>query len=137
MAWRGQGGRRAKGAPRRPDPELDSTAWLEELEREAAQDEDDEEDWASTPPRPPGGWSSTHCPAPQPPPDPGWSPASDGRGGDGGIRRLGRRRRTGRHHDGLRPRLVGGARRPATRSGSRPGQTPTRVGPVRRGGGPT
>jgi hypothetical protein len=48
MAWRGQGGRRAKGRRGDQDPALDSTAWLEELEREAAQAEDDEEDWAST-----------------------------------------------------------------------------------------
>jgi hypothetical protein len=80
MAWRGQGGRRAKGRRGDQDPALDSTAWLEELEREAAQDEDDEEDWASTlrgrraagPPPP--------VPPPQPPPDPGWGPATDGRG---------------------------------------------------------
>ncbi|HSK36974.1 MAG TPA: hypothetical protein VLA80_09575, partial [Actinomycetota bacterium] len=50
MSWRGQGGRRAKGRRGDQDPELDNTAWLAELEREAAQagDDEDEEDWAST-----------------------------------------------------------------------------------------
>ena len=50
MAWRGQGGgKRAKGRRGDQDPELDNTAWLAELEREAAaQADDDEEDWAST-----------------------------------------------------------------------------------------
>ena len=51
MAWRGQGGgKRAKGRRGDQDPELDNTAWLAELEREAAAqaDDDEEEDWAST-----------------------------------------------------------------------------------------
>ena len=48
MSWRGQGGRRAKGRRGDQDPELDNTAWLAELEREAAQAADDEDDWAST-----------------------------------------------------------------------------------------
>ena len=50
MSWRGQGGKRAKGRRGDQDPELDNTAWLAELEREAAAqaDEDDEDDWAST-----------------------------------------------------------------------------------------
>jgi hypothetical protein len=93
MSWRGQGGRRAKGR-RGQDPEIDNTAWLAELEREAAQagDDEDEEDWASTlrgrrsngpqpqsPPAPPaaerGGWDPQDPPpaaerdwAPQTPP---------------------------------------------------------------------
>ena len=50
MSWRGQGGKRAKGRRGDQDPELDNTAWLAELEREAAAqaDDDDEDDWAST-----------------------------------------------------------------------------------------
>ncbi|HEY7605895.1 MAG TPA: hypothetical protein VID07_03830, partial [Actinomycetes bacterium] len=49
MSWRGQGGgKRAKGRRGDQDPELDNTAWLEELEREAAQADEDEDDWAST-----------------------------------------------------------------------------------------
>ena len=51
MAWRGQGGgKRAKGRRGDQDPELDNTAWLAELAREAAAqaDDDEEEDWAST-----------------------------------------------------------------------------------------
>jgi hypothetical protein len=48
MSWRGQGGRRAKGRRGDQDPELDNTAWLAELEREAAQADDDEDDWADT-----------------------------------------------------------------------------------------
>ena len=48
MSWRGQGGRRAKGRRGDQDPELDNTAWLAELEREAAaQADDDEDDWVS------------------------------------------------------------------------------------------
>src|SRR5919107_1388713 len=48
--WRGQGGRRSKGRRGDQDPELDNTAWLAELEREAAQadDDEDEDDWADT-----------------------------------------------------------------------------------------
>jgi hypothetical protein len=76
MSWRGQSGKRAKGRRGDQDPELDNTAWLAELEREAAAqaDDDDEDDWASTlrgrrPPVPP-----TPTPAP-PPPDPGWPPS--------------------------------------------------------------
>ena len=48
MSWRGQGGKRAKGRRGDQDPELDNTAWLAELEREAAQADEDEDDWAST-----------------------------------------------------------------------------------------
>ena len=51
MAWRGQGGKRAKGRRGDQDPELDNnTAWLAELEQEAAarSDDEDEDDWAST-----------------------------------------------------------------------------------------
>ena len=86
MSWRGQGGRRAKGRRGDQDPELDNTAWLAELEREAAQADDEEDDWASTlrsrrspgpaaaapppPPAPDPGWA----PPDRPPPDPGWSP---------------------------------------------------------------
>ena len=80
MAWRGQGGRRAKGRRGDQDPELDSTAWLEELEREAAQAEDDEEDWASTLRGRRAAGPRPTAPPPQPPPDPGWAPATDGRG---------------------------------------------------------
>src|SRR5919107_252978 len=46
--WRGQGGRRARGRRGDQDPGLDNTAWLAELEREAAQADDDEDDWADT-----------------------------------------------------------------------------------------
>ena len=79
MSWRGQGGRRAKGR-RGQDPEIDNTAWLAELEREAAQAGDDEDDWASTlrgrrasgpsPPAPPTSepsWAPTSDPSPPPP----------------------------------------------------------------------
>jgi hypothetical protein len=82
MSWRGQGGKRAKGRRGDQDPELDNTAWLAELEREAAQAGDDEDDWASTlrsrraagtpppavPPAPAGP------PAPGPPPAGSWPP---------------------------------------------------------------
>jgi hypothetical protein len=76
MSRRGQGGRRAKGRRDSQEPELDSTAWLAELEREAARagDDEDEEEWASTlrgrrSPDPPP-------PAPPVPPaaEPGWAP---------------------------------------------------------------
>ena len=80
MAWRGQGGRRAKGRRGDQDPELDSTAWLEELEREADQAEDDEEDWASTLRGRRAAGPPPTAPPPQPPPDPGWAPATNGRG---------------------------------------------------------
>jgi hypothetical protein len=76
MSWRGQGGKRAKGRRGDQDPELDNTAWLAELEREAAAqaDDEDEDDWATTlrgrrPPVPP---SPTSAP---PPPGPGWPPS--------------------------------------------------------------
>jgi hypothetical protein len=47
MSWRGQG-KRARGR-RDQDADLDNTAWLEELERAAAEhdQDDDEEEWAS------------------------------------------------------------------------------------------
>jgi hypothetical protein len=84
MSWRGQGGKRARGRRGGQDPELDSTAWLAELEREAAQagdDEDEDDDWASTlrgrrsagpPPPADDRWASQ----PQAPPaaEPGWAP---------------------------------------------------------------
>jgi hypothetical protein len=79
MSRRGQGGRRAKGRRGGQDPELENTAWLAELEREAAQAADDEDgdDWASTlrgrrSPTPPP-------PAPPAPPasEPGWAPPPD------------------------------------------------------------
>ena len=77
MSWRGQGGKRAKGRRGDQDPELDNTAWLAELEREAAQADDDEDDWASTLR---GRRSPTPPPAaPQPPSDPGWAPPADQR----------------------------------------------------------
>ena len=74
MAWRGQGGgKRAKGRRGDQDPELDNTAWLAELEREAAaQADDDEEDWAST-------LRGRRSPGPTSPPpgasDPAWAPS--------------------------------------------------------------
>ena len=78
MAWRGQGGgKRAKGRRGDQDPELDNTAWLAELEREAAAqaDDDDEDDWASTL----RGRRSSGPTSPPPPapgaPDPGWAPS--------------------------------------------------------------
>jgi hypothetical protein len=73
MSWRGQGGRRAKGRRGDQEPELDNTAWLAELEREAAQAEDDEDDWASTLR---GRRSSIPPPGPSPPPagEPSWAP---------------------------------------------------------------
>jgi hypothetical protein len=72
MSWRGQGGRRAKGRRGEQDPEQDNTAWLAELEREAAQ-ADDEDDWASTLR---GHRSSVPPPGPDPPPagEPSWAP---------------------------------------------------------------
>jgi hypothetical protein len=71
MAWRGQGGKRAKGRRGDQDPELDNTAWLAELEREAAaRADDDEEDWAST-------LRGRRSPGPPSPAaaDPGWAPS--------------------------------------------------------------
>ena len=73
MSWRGQGGKRAKGRRGDQDPELDNTAWLAELEREAAaQTDDEEEDWAST-----LRGRRPAAPPPQPPPDPSRAPARD------------------------------------------------------------
>jgi hypothetical protein len=91
MAWRGQGGgKRAKGRRGDQDPELDNTAWLAELEREAAAqaDDDEEEDWASTlrgrrspgPTSPPPGASGPDWAPSDPdwaPPGPAPSPPSD------------------------------------------------------------
>jgi hypothetical protein len=74
MSWRGQGGKRAKGRRGEQDPEPDNTAWLAELEREAAaQADDDEDDWASTLR---GRRSSVPPPGPDPPPagEPSWAP---------------------------------------------------------------
>ena len=51
MAWRGQGGRRAKGRRGDQDARLDNTAWLAVLEREAAgadAEDEDEDVWASS-----------------------------------------------------------------------------------------
>jgi len=76
MSWRGQGGRRAKGRRGGQDPELENTAWLAELEREAAQagDDEDEDDWASTL----RGRRSPDPPPPAPPAsEPGWAPPPD------------------------------------------------------------
>jgi hypothetical protein len=86
--WRGQGGRRSKGRRGGQDPELDNTAWLAELEREAAQaDQDDEDDWASTlrgrrapgePPAPPAPPPAARPPsAPPPAAEPSWMPPAD------------------------------------------------------------
>jgi hypothetical protein len=84
-AWRGQGGRRAKGRRADEDPELDdSTAWLAELEREAARTDDgddEEEGWAATlrnrrTPDPPSAFTAPPSPAPEPP-DLGWAPDAD------------------------------------------------------------
>jgi hypothetical protein len=79
MSWRGQG-RRARGRRGDQDAEHDSTAWLEELEKAAADQDDDEEEWASKlrgrrphtpePPRPP----ATDPPAPRAPDPPGRAP---------------------------------------------------------------
>jgi hypothetical protein len=100
MSWRGQGGRRAKGRRGGQDPEVDNSAWLAELEREAAQAGDDEDDWASTlrgrrssgvppptqpppspvPPASDSGWSPTPDPSPPPPPDHGLFDADPGPG---------------------------------------------------------
>jgi len=81
MSWRGQGGKRAKGRRGDQDPELDNTAWLAELEREAAAkaDDDDEDDWASTlrRRRPPTAPSLSPDPPSEPSPEPGWAPPSD------------------------------------------------------------
>jgi hypothetical protein len=83
MSWRGQGGKRAKGRRGDQDPELDNTAWLAELEREAAAqaDDDDEDDWASTlrGRRPPTAPSLSPAPPSQPSSEPGWAPPSDHR----------------------------------------------------------
>jgi hypothetical protein len=46
MSWRGQG-RRARGRRGDPEHDTDNTAWLEELERAAAEPDDQEEEWAS------------------------------------------------------------------------------------------
>jgi hypothetical protein len=75
MAWRGQGGKRAKG--RRgggQDPEQENSAWLAELEREAAQAGDDEDDWASTLR---GRRASGPSPPAPPTSEPSWAPTPD------------------------------------------------------------
>jgi hypothetical protein len=93
MSWRGQGGKRAKGRRGDQDPELDNnTAWLAELDREAAARDDEEDDWASTlRGRRSTGPDPAAAPGP-PPPGPGWAPdpgppplddRSDGLGADG------------------------------------------------------
>jgi hypothetical protein len=97
MSWRGQGGKRAKGRRGDQDPELDNTAWLAELEREAAAqaDDDDEDDWASTlrGRRPPTAPSLSPAPPSQPSSDPGWAPPSD-------------------HHQGAEPGSAGPGQEP-------------------------
>jgi len=92
--WRGQGGKRAKGRRDDQDPQLDNTAWLAELEQQAAQADDDEEDWATTlrgrrapaqppasaqppAPAPPSYASDPPLPAPSPPAEPSWMPPAD------------------------------------------------------------
>jgi hypothetical protein len=92
MSWRGQGGKRARGRRGGQDPELDSTAWLAELEREAAQagDEDEDDDWANTlrgrrspgppppaPPAPPAAERHDWAPPAPPPAEPGWPAPPD------------------------------------------------------------
>jgi hypothetical protein len=72
MSWRGQG-RRARGRRGDPEHDTDNTAWLEELERAAAEPDDQEEEWASKlrrrRPQDPGPvWPAT--PQPPPPPEP-------------------------------------------------------------------
>jgi hypothetical protein len=47
VSRRGQG-RRARGRRGDQDAELENTAWLEELEKAAAEHDDEEEEWAST-----------------------------------------------------------------------------------------
>ncbi|HEX3214393.1 MAG TPA: hypothetical protein VH016_17635, partial [Actinomycetota bacterium] len=87
MSWRGQGGKRAKGRRGDQDPELDNTAWLAELEREAAaKADDDEDDWASTlrGRRPPTAPSlSPAPPPPQPSSEPAWGAEPEGGAGSG------------------------------------------------------
>jgi hypothetical protein len=77
MSWRGQGGKRAKGRRGDQDPELDNnTAWLAELEQEAAAraDDEDEDDWASTlRGRRASGPDPAAAPGP-PPHEPSWAP---------------------------------------------------------------
>jgi hypothetical protein len=74
MSWRGQGGKRAKGRRGDQDPELDNTAWLAELEREAAQADEDEDDWAGTlRSRRAGGGESPAFEEAPPAGDPGWA----------------------------------------------------------------
>jgi hypothetical protein len=87
MSWRGQGGKRAKGRRGDQDPEVDNTAWLAELEREAAAqaDEDDEDDdWASTlrGRRPPTAPSLDPAPPAQPSSEPAWGAEPGGAGSD-------------------------------------------------------
>jgi hypothetical protein len=77
MSWRGQG-RRAKGRRGDQDPEVDNSAWLAELEREAAQaGDDDEDDWASTLRGRRGPTPPSPAPPPAPPSDPSWAPLPD------------------------------------------------------------
>jgi hypothetical protein len=72
MSWRGQG-RRARGRRGDPEHDTDNTAWLEELERAAAEPDDHEEEWASKLRRrrsqdPGPAWPAT--PQPPAPPEP-------------------------------------------------------------------
>jgi hypothetical protein len=73
MSWRGQG-RRARGRRGDQEHDTDNTAWLEELERAAAEPDDQEEEWASKlrrrPSQDPGPvWPATPEPpaGPEPP----------------------------------------------------------------------
>ena len=150
MSWRGQGGKRAKGRRGDQDPELDNTAWLAELEREAAAqaDDDDEDDWATTlrGRRPPGPTFPTAS-APSPRPTPAGRPptratrarspamgrtrmATGRERGAPGRTRVAPGRVPGRPNPGRRARArtptpTGpGARPPPTRSGSRRRRAP-------------
>jgi hypothetical protein len=78
-AWRGQGGRRAKGRRGDQDPELDNTAWLAELEQEAAMADrgDEEEDWASTLRSRRAAAPPPHDPPPAAASEPSWLPPPD------------------------------------------------------------
>jgi hypothetical protein len=71
MSWRGQG-RRARGRRGDQDADLDNTAWLEELEKAATEQDDDEEEWASKLRR--RRSQEPEPPAPRPPDPPGRAP---------------------------------------------------------------
>jgi len=79
VSWRGQG-RRARGRRSDHEAEQENTAWLEELEKAAAEPDDDEDAWASKlrrrrsqDPEPP--WqAATEPPPPRAPDPPGRAP---------------------------------------------------------------